>query len=667
MSKCFCHFNGYEVKDANARKRLSATEEKTSVLESRMNVFSSLPEGSTSGDAELQDIRVGWDGTQYESAGTAVRKQVSNISPIINDGFKKIIESGHSDSLEISQDSGKFSLEYNRPENATPSYAGASVALMKNVAKLAGRRIIVIFDSDLVAGLNSVMLIKSATSWGEGYVNFTKEANEYYLDVTEDVADKLGNGNLHIAFNINHTSKHVRFSCTPYIISGDHTKSNMAHTAYYAHHINPDVRVAKSELAETAGYTYIKNLMKSVVYNANDSVTIEKNVMTLISEGSTVSGAFIMGCVSLKDVKGKLKKIIIEGKVPNTLVLSRVNYNWSDKIATLTTGINDVSGLGLENENAVYLMFGHYGGNAGRWDVRYYLITEDNEVIATKFLDAPVANDDIVCWGDSLTALAGWTSRLATLTGRTVHNAGTGGENARTIMARQGADVMIVNNITIPADTTAVQIATYSNPIKTAFGHNATPLLQGGAHVNPVNIGGVEGTLKWTGASHSDTSGTWTFTRSKAGDAVTIDRPTAIVTMADRKWNDPHLMIIFMGQNGGYNSNAELVQMHRLMMAHAKAKHTVVLGLSTGTADSRGAYETAMREAFGRYFISLREYLSAYGLADAGLTPTDADTAAMEKGQVPPQLLADGVHYTSACKTVIGNMLYKKCCELGIF
>lgn len=273
----------------------------------------------------------------------------------------------------------------------------------------------------------------------------------------------------------------------------------------------------------------------------------------------------------------------------------------------------------------------------------------------------------ITCWGDSLTAGGGWTSTLATLTGRTVNNAGTGGENVRTIMARQGADVMIVNNITIPADTTAVQIATYANPIKTAFGHNATPLLQGGAHVNPVNIGGVVGTLKWTGASYSDTTGTWTFTRREAGEAVTINRPTAIVTKADREWNAPHLMIVFMGQNGGYSSFSELVQMHRLMMAHAKAKHTVVLGLSSGTAASRKEYETAMREAFGRYFISLREYLSAYGLADAGLTPTEADNTAMEIGQVPPQLLADSVHYTAVCKTVIGNMLYKKCCELGIF
>ena len=207
-----------------------------------------------------------------------------------------------------------------------------------------------------------------------------------------------------------------------------------------------------------------------------------------------------------------------------------------------------------------------------------------------------------------------------------------------------------------------------------------TPLLQGGAHVNPVKIGEVEGTLRWTGTNYADTNGIWTFTRSAAGEAVTIKRPTAVRTAFDRLHNQPsEVMILFIGQNGGYADLTDLIRMHQQMISHFKGKEYLVLGLSSGTESQRAEYEKQMKQAFGRRFVSLREYLahpvydtdgktviSCYGLDDAGLDPTDADIERIKQGQVPQTLLADSVHYTAATKTVIGTMLYKKMIELGI-
>lgn len=51
----------------------------TNTLSARMDTFTNLPTGSTSGDSELMDVRVPVGGGSYASAGTAVRNQISGI------------------------------------------------------------------------------------------------------------------------------------------------------------------------------------------------------------------------------------------------------------------------------------------------------------------------------------------------------------------------------------------------------------------------------------------------------------------------------------------------------------------------------------------------------------------------------------------------------------
>lgn len=95
---------------------------KISVLENRMDSFSSLPSGSTTGDAELTDIRTPSAGfnlnKNYDNAGNAVRWQIDSVKDLAENGefllFNNIKNSSSAKKIEISDVTAEsYNLNWN--------------------------------------------------------------------------------------------------------------------------------------------------------------------------------------------------------------------------------------------------------------------------------------------------------------------------------------------------------------------------------------------------------------------------------------------------------------------------------------------------------------------------------------------------------------------------
>lgn len=291
----------------------------------------------------------------------------------------------------------------------------------------------------------------------------------------------------------------------------------------------------------------------------------------------------------------------------------------------------------------------------------------------------------VVCWGDSLTAphegCYPEALGVALGSGYEIINCGVGGENTVTIMSRQGAYPMVLaHDVNVYKDSERRFPIFLGNSDITAFessynGSKVTPLIQGGweegsaAWVNPVTIDGHEFDIRseahfWGENGFRFEYNHYLQPRTPVDSSYTLKKGAVVETKAMRELRGAYANVFFVGQNAGFGTVQDYIDQIKAMIAYSGCDRYVVVSFHKPhyvvPLEKMPEMEAALKAEFGRHYIPLRDYLVKSGLKDAGLKPTDRDVEAMAKGDVPPQLMTDGCHFTAAGYALIAAQVAQR-------
>lgn len=266
----------------------------------------------------------------------------------------------------------------------------------------------------------------------------------------------------------------------------------------------------------------------------------------------------------------------------------------------------------------------------------------------------PVA--EITAFGDSLTA-ANWINTvIGPALGVPVYNQGNSGYGS--------ADIAILQGGLVPKVTLSGNAIPASGPVPVAAIEPATGYTSATSPSFTGTLAGVPGVLSKT----SGNPGTWTFTRSVEGSAVSVPPGTPFIC-TNGLAHESRVQIIWVGRN-----NVPLDTFSTDVFRDVKScvdylkpycRRYVVISVTNGQSEPRGAarydkivaHNQRLEDAYGGCYFDLRRYMIDNGLPDARITPTTADLAAIANDAPPPSLMADDIHFNTAGFTVVGNAI----------
>lgn len=300
---------------------------------------------------------------------------------------------------------------------------------------------------------------------------------------------------------------------------------------------------------------------------------------------------------------------------------------------------------------------------------------------------------DIVCWGDSLTygqteestqeTDKSYSAYLATLTGKTVKNMGIGGETAQTIAARQGGLTLAPSGAFTLGGAAGSSVTFTEGNFNDLTGGHIVPRSKSGycyGWEGVCYLNGIPGTITKLEVDESYKPRrliALTFTRLHDGDTLIVNEAEKRILIPNGNMVKGDINVIFIGENGWHDINNDKVIdevdltiiIDSMINATPNPEKAIIIGLTTGTAQSRADMEALMQEKYGQHYINMRAFLSnRETLENAGIEITQTDLEKIEIGALPTSLWRDAsdyVHMNSKGYEIVANKIYQTMQSLG--
>lgn len=164
----------------------------------------------------------------------------------------------------------------------------------------------------------------------------------------------------------------------------------------------------------------------------------------------------------------------------------------------------------------------------------------------------------------------------------------------------------------------------------------------------------------------------YTFTRTDGKtDPITINEGARIITRGSVEY-DGRSCIIFMGENGGFNNdfNELIKEQEEILNACGSPEYFLIISSTSGSNESRKAITEALSARWGENYINMgNELNSLKAYKFVGYTEDDIAPyrESIENGEVTILLLADGCHPNAVGYAYIGNVIFERFFDLGMF